>query len=164
MITATDNKKRWWFLAGCILACELTGILSAALSNTSNNPWFDSLVKPEWNPPDAVFGPVWTVLYLLMGISVWMVWFDTPDGKNKKPAIAVFILQLFCNFVWSILFFRMQSPFAALIDIVLLLALIITTMVLFARHSKIAAYLLIPYLLWVSFATVLNWKIWELNG
>jgi tryptophan-rich sensory protein len=163
MISTATDKRRWWLLALCILICEATGIISALLSNTSANPWFDSLAKPSWNPPDSVFGPVWTTLYLLMGIALWVVWFDKPDGKKKGPAIVVFALQLVCNFLWSIFFFRLQSPFLALIDIVILDVLIVMTMVLFARHSKIAAYLLIPYLMWVLFATYLNWTIWSMN-
>lgn len=164
MISATTDRRRWWLLALCIIICELTGIISALLSNTSDNPWFDTIAKPSWNPPDAVFGPVWTTLYLLMGIALWVVWFDKPDGKSKAPAITVFAVQLLLNFLWSIIFFRMQSISGALIDIIILDVLIVVTMVLFSRHSKIAAYLLIPYLMWVLFATYLNFTIWQLNS
>lgn len=164
MITATTDKRRWWLLVLCIVICEVTGIISGLLSNTRDNPWFDTIAKPSWNPPDAVFGPVWTLLYLLMGIALWVVWFDKPDGKSKTPAITVFAVQLLLNFLWSIIFFRMQSIFGALIDIILLDVLIVVTMVLFSRHSKIAAYLLVPYLLWVLFATYLNFTIWQLNS
>lgn len=163
MISTSTDKRRWWLLGACILFCELTGFISSLISNTRDNAWFDSLAKPEWNPPGFVFGPVWTLLYLLMGVALWTVWFDKPDGKSKAPAITVFVLQLLCNFLWSIFFFRMQSPFAALVDIMVLIVLIIATMLLFARHSKIAAYLLIPYLLWVLFAAMLNWSIWQMN-
>lgn len=158
------DKQRWIWLGVFIIACELTGFLSSLVSNTRNNAWYDALVKPSWNPPDFVFGPVWVMLYFLMGIALWVVVFDKPDGKNKAPAVVLFVLQLFFNFLWSVAFFRMQSPFGALLDILVLLLLIIMTMVLFARHSKIAAYMLIPYLLWVTFAAVLNFEIWRLNG
>lgn len=163
MISVVRDKRRWWLLGACVLFCELTGVISALLSNTQNNVWFDSLVKPSWNPPGNVFAPVWTSLYLLMGIALWLVWFDKPDGKSKTPAVTVFAIQLFCNFLWSILFFRMQSPILAFIDISVMIVLIATTIILFARHSKIAAYLLIPYLMWVLFAAYLNWTIWMLN-
>jgi tryptophan-rich sensory protein len=160
---AAGPPSRWLGLAIAILVCEGVGILSALLSNTRDNPWFDQLIKPSWNPPDAVFGPVWTILYLLMGISAWAVWYDTYVGISKRPAKVVFVLQLIANFFWSILFFRFQSPLAALIDILILLFLIVSTMILFQKHSKIATNLLIPYLLWVLFATALNFEIWRLN-
>lgn len=161
---AATSSSKWVGLAVAIITCELTGIISGLLGNARDNAWFDALAKPSWNPPDAVFGPVWTILYLLMGISIWTVWYDKYVGISKRPAIVVFVLQLALNFVWSIIFFRFQSPFVALIDILLLLFMIISTMILFARHSKIASNLLIPYLLWVTFATALNFQIWWLNG
>ncbi|MBL0049150.1 MAG: tryptophan-rich sensory protein [Bacteroidetes bacterium] len=146
-----------------ILLCESVGILSALLSNAGNNAWFDALNKPSWNPPPYLFAPVWTILYLMMGISLWLIWKNKVAEVNKRKQYFIFGIQLFLNFSWSIIFFRMHNPLLALMDIILMLALIIATTVSFARYSKPAAWLLVPYLAWVSFATFLNYSIWILN-
>ncbi|HSY60529.1 MAG TPA: TspO/MBR family protein [Cytophaga sp.] len=159
----TLQKLNIWKLIISIAICELTGIVSSILSNAIMNPWFNNLVKPSWNPPSSVFGPVWTVLYVLMGISLWLVWKSNKPTNEKEIAVTFFILQLFLNFWWSLLFFKFHLPALALVDILLLLVLIVITMLHFFRVSKIATYVLIPYVLWVAFATVLNYSIWTLN-
>ncbi|OYU54010.1 MAG: TspO protein [Chitinophagaceae bacterium BSSC1] len=146
-----------------ILLCESVGIISGLLAGVANNPWFDALLKPSWNPPGYLFGPVWTVLYLLMGISAWLVWKSLFPINMKTKALMYFSIQLFLNFWWSILFFNFHSSLLALIDIVLMLFFICLTIFEFSKISKLAAWLLLPYLLWVSFATVLNGTIWYLN-
>ena len=119
--------------------------------------WYNTLSKPIFTPPAWVFGPAWTILYLLMGIAFYLIW---QKGKISK----LFLAQLTANFLWSFLFFGLHSPTLALIDIAILLALILLTMREFYSLSKPAFYLLIPYLLWVSFATLLNGAIVFLNG
>ena len=146
-----------------ILICELTGVISGLLSNNGINTWFKTLNKPTWNPPAYLFGPVWAILYLLMAISLWLVWKRFTPQKQKLSAIIIFATQLFLNFWWSILFFKLQSPFLAFIDILFMLVFILITIYKFSAISKIAAWLLIPYFLWVSFATFLNYTIWILN-
>jgi benzodiazapine receptor len=157
------QKSDVWKLIIAIGICELTGIVSSLFSNPHMNPWFDGLEKPSWNPPSNVFGPVWTVLYLLMGVSLWLVWKSNTAINKKEIAISFFIIQLFLNFWWSLLFFRFHSPGSAFADIVLLLVFIIITMIHFFPISKFSAYILIPYALWVSFASALNYSIWILN-
>lgn len=146
-----------------ILICESVGILSAILSNAGNNAWFDALNKPSWNPPSYLFAPVWTILYLMMGISLGLIWKNKAAEINKRKLYIIFGGQLFFNFSWSIIFFRLHNPLLALMDIILMLVLILLTIVSFARYSKPAAWLLVPYLAWVSFATLLNYSIWSLN-
>lgn len=159
----TIQKLSIWKLIIAIAICEFTGIMSSVLSSALMNPWFSSLNKPSWNPPSNVFGPVWTVLYLLMGISLWLVWKSTKPTNEKEIAITFFIIQLFLNFWWSLLFFKFHSPALALVDIILLLILIVVTIIHFFPISKVASYVLIPYVLWVAFATILNYSIWILN-
>ena len=146
-----------------ILICEATGIFSAILSGPANNSWFDSLVKPEWNPPGYLFGPVWTVLYLLMGVSLGIIWCYKTNESNKKNAYSLFAFQLFLNFWWSIIFFNFHSPAFAFLTIVVMLMAILFTIISFSRFSKLAAWLLVPYIAWVSFASFLNLTIWNLN-
>ena len=146
-----------------ILLCELIGVASALLSNIKDSSWFENLNKPSWNPPAYLFGPVWTLLYLCMGISLWLIWKSDHANLTKRKAILTFCIQLSFNFFWSILFFRFQNPFAAFILILLLLSAIILTMNFFYSISKKAMWLLVPYLLWVCFATILNYFIWKLN-
>lgn len=147
-----------------ILACEVIGFTSGLIGSAGMNVWFDNLQKPSWNPPNYLFGPVWTFLYALMGIALWLIWKNERPESNKRSAYTVFALQLFLNFCWSIIFFRFHAPFFALIEILLLLAMILLTAYHFAKISKTAAYLLIPYVLWVSFASFLNYTLWSLNN
>ena len=124
--------------------------------------WHAELAKPDWNPPNWVFGPVWTALYLMMAIAVWLVWHDR-GWSGARLAITLFLFQLVLNACWSWLFFGMHRPDLALVDIALLWLAIAATIGQFWQISRIAAYLLLPYLLWVTFATALNFSIWRLN-
>jgi tryptophan-rich sensory protein len=145
----------------CVVVCELAGIIGSFFTISAIPVWYATLQKPFLNPPGWVFGPVWTTLYLLMGISLWLIW--KSDSKEKKKAIWLFLLQLVLNAIWSPLFFGARSIGEALAVIVLLWAAIVLTILVFTKISKVAAYLLIPYILWVSFATYLNFALWVLN-
>ena len=124
--------------------------------------WYAKLAKPDWTPPSWLFGPVWSLLYLMMAVAAWLVWRRGELSRNKLPLI-VFFIQLALNTLWSVLFFGLQQPGYAAIEIVALLLAIGATAILFARRSPLAAALLVPYLLWVSFATALNIAIWSMN-
>jgi len=124
--------------------------------------WYASLNKPAWTPPDRVFGPVWSVLYLLMAISLWLVWQAGPPSGRGWP-ITIFAAQLLLNAAWTSLFFVLQSPLAAFVDISLLWIAIVATVAAFGRVKPLAATLLMPYLLWVSLAWTLNLAIWRMN-
>ena len=150
-------------LACSILICQSIGIVSGLLSANANNAWFNTVVKPSWNPPSYLFAPVWTVLYLLMGIALWLVWKLPINSLAKTKALYIFALQLFFNFWWTILFFTLHSPFLALIDIFLLLFTLTITIYSFAPLSRTASWLLVPYIAWVTFATILNYTIWSMN-
>ena len=150
-------------LLAAVLVCELVGIVSGLLANASGNDWFNSLQKPSWNPPAYLFGPVWTFLYLLMGISFWLVWISEADKIAKRAAMLAFVVQLVPNFFWSILFFGFQSPLLGFVDIILMVYTISITIYHFTGISKTASWLMVPYLLWVCFATVLNFTILILN-
>ena len=152
-----------WKLIFAILICEGTGITSGLIANTGMNPWFETLNKPSWNPPAYLFAPVWTMLYLLMGISLWLIWKSNTPAPQKINLIILFSLQLFLNFWWSIIFFKFHSHALALLNIILMLILILLTIINFSKFSKAAAWLLVPYIAWVSFATILNYTIWSLN-
>ncbi len=149
-------------LVACIIICEATGIVSAVLAGSFDTPWFLNLAKPSWFPPPAVFGPVWTTLYMLMGIALWLVW--KQNNSQNKTAELIFAAQLFLNFWWSIIFFRFHAPGAAYADIVLMIVLVVLTMIKFSRISKSAAWLLVPYLAWITFASFLNLAIWMMNA
>ncbi|MDZ7859431.1 MAG: TspO/MBR family protein [Candidatus Krumholzibacteriota bacterium] len=125
--------------------------------------WYASLVKPSWNPPGAVFAPVWTVLYILMGVAAWLVW--KKEGFSRaKAALVLFISQLVLNAIWSYLFFGAQQPMWAFFEIVLLWIFIVMTMVSFWRVRPAAGALFIPYVCWVGFALILNLQLWRLNS
>ena len=148
---------------------ELAGIIGSVFTISAIPNWYAGLVKPALNPPAWVFGPAWTTLYALMGIAAFLIWSSyakASEGQAKrqiKIALGVFGIQLFLNAIWSIIFFGLHSPGWALVDIVLLWLAIVWTMVVFYKISRPAAYLLVPYLLWVSFASYLNYAIWVLN-
>ena len=146
-----------------IVVCELAGIIGSVFTTPSIASWYSTLIKPALNPPSWVFGPVWTTLFVLMGISVFLIWKKGLDRKDVKIALIVFIGQLVLNTLWSIIFFGLHSPGGALIEIVFLWLAILTTIVAFKKISKPAMWLLLPYILWVSFAMYLNFAIWTLN-
>ena len=137
----------------------LSGYLTA---NEINDDWFVNLIKPPFNPPNYLFGPVWTTLYLMMGVSLFMIMKSSKIGF-RTDAILAFGMQLFLNFWWSIFFFRFQRPDVALVEIVMLWFSILFMLFSFYKVKPLAAYLQIPYLLWVSFAFMLNASFWWLN-
>lgn len=132
-------------------------------SNFMPGEWYASLAKPSWNPPSSVFAPVWTTLYVLMGIAAWLVWRE--DGfSGARFALSLFIVQLVLNSLWSYLFFGLQRPAFAFVEIIVLWCAILATLVSFWRIRPGAGALLIPYLCWVSFASALNYQLWRLNA
>ena len=146
-----------------VIGCELVGILATPFTLSAIPTWYSTLNKPSFSPPNWVFGPVWTALYFLMGVSVYLVWEKGLKTKQVKEALFYFLAQLFLNFIWSILFFGLRSPILGLVHILVLWVLILITTLKFYKLSKPASYLLIPYLLWVSFAAILNFSIVLLN-
>lgn len=124
--------------------------------------WYEALDKPSWTPPNAVFGPVWTALYLMMAVAAWLVW-RKAGFAGASAALTLFVVQLALNALWSYLFFGLHRPDLALIDILLLWLVILATLLLFWRIQPLAGALLVPYLLWVTYATALNFQIWRLN-
>lgn len=147
-----------------ILLCLAVGFIGSIFTVASIPTWYASLNKPFFSPPNFIFGPVWTILYILMGISLHLVWSNDIHKKAVKKAVIFFFLQLFLNFTWSIIFFGLRSPILALLNIIILWIVIIMTMKYFKPISKNAFILLIPYILWVSFATILNLAIVILNN
>lgn len=156
-------KKKIVYIAISVAICLLIGYLSSFATQSSVNGWYVALQKPSFNPPNEVFAPVWSILYVLMGISAGIVWSKGFHHIWVKTALYHFGFQLLFNALWSIVFFGLKSPSWALLVILGLLSLIMLTIRWFKVVSKVAAYLLIPYLLWVFFAALLNYKIWELN-
>lgn len=146
-----------------VIVCLCIGFFSSIATQSSIDTWYEVLKKPIFNPPNWIFGPVWTLLYILMGIAAGLVWSKGFHHKWVQTALYHFIFQLLFNGLWSIVFFGYKSPGFALIIILLLLVLIILTIKWFKVVSKTAAYLMYPYLIWVIFATVLNFSIWQLN-
>ncbi|HEX9902010.1 MAG TPA: TspO/MBR family protein [Acidobacteriota bacterium] len=147
-----------------ILICQGAGFLGSLATTPSIATWYKTLVKPTFNPPNAVFGPVWITLYLMMSISLFLVWRQWGAAKGVKPALIIFFVQLALNTLWSILFFGLHQPGWAFLEIVILWLFILLTLLLFWRLSRVAGLLLLPYLLWVSFASALNFAIWRLNA
>ncbi|MFZ2189526.1 MAG: TspO/MBR family protein [Candidatus Magasanikiibacteriota bacterium] len=144
---------------------QLAGLFGSIANITSLDTWYKVLIKPVFNPPGWIFGPVWTLLFILMGIALYLVW-DNKGIFNKHKvdqAIKIFLLQIILNITWSWLFFGARSQLLALLEIVVLWVVILWNMVVFYKLNKTAGYLLLPYLLWVSFASVLNFSLWWLN-
>jgi benzodiazapine receptor len=150
-------------LFSSIIICQLAGIIGSIFTTPAIPTWYANINKPTFRPPNWVFAPVWTTLYLLMGIALFLVLRKGLNEKGIKIAVAVFALQLVLNALWSYLFFGLESPFAAFIEIIFLWAAILISIILFFRISPVAGALLIPYIIWVSFASVLNFAIWRLN-
>lgn len=142
--------------------CLAAGAFGALFTSGSVRDWYPMIRKPSWNPPSWVFGPVWTILYLMMAAAAWRVW-RRRDGADIKSALILFTLQLILNAAWSPLFFGLKSPLAGLLDILPLWAAIFTTLIFFWRISPAAGWLMVPYWLWVSIAAALNFAIWREN-
>jgi tryptophan-rich sensory protein len=141
-----------------------TGALAGYFTASGVDTWYRTIEKPAWNPPDAVFAPVWTTLYILMGIAFYLVWKSNAAPELKRRATVMWIVQLVLNAAWSFLFFNRHAIGLALIEIIILWLAILLTIILFARIRKVAAWLLVPYISWVSFATILTYTIWKLNA
>lgn len=146
-----------------VVGCELVGLLGTPLTVSAIPNWYSSLNKPFFAPPNWIFGPVWTLLYFFMGVSFYLIWKQGWQKKKVKIAGMYFLSQLALNFVWSPIFFGLRSPLLGLIVIAAMWILIVMTMKKFYPLTRLASYLLIPYLLWVSFATLLNASILILN-
>lgn len=151
--------KKVWKLFISILLPFVASAIGGFFTVSSVSSWYVTLVKPSFNPPSWIFGPVWSILYLLMGISLYLVWVKKEDLK----VFLIFGTQLFLNVLWSILFFGLQAPLFAFVEIILLWIAILVTIIYFYKLNKVSAYLLVPYILWVSFAAVLNFAIFILN-
>jgi tryptophan-rich sensory protein len=156
-------KIDYFKLIVSIIACQAAGLIGSIFTTSSVREWYPELTKPGFTPPGWLFAPVWTTLYLLMGIALYLVWSKGLKSRLSKQAVTVFVIQLVLNSLWSILFFGLKSPAYAFLEIILLWLAIIMSIFYFYRISRTAAYLLIPYILWVSFAGVLNLFIVLLN-
>jgi len=150
-------------LAGFVILCLAASALGAAVTVSATGSWYDELAKASWNPPPWVFGPVWTVLYVMMGVATWLVWRQGASAARRR-AMSVFAIQLTLNVLWSYLFFGFHLPLAALIEMGVLWLAIAVTLRAFARLSAPAGWLLVPYLAWVTYALSLNGAIVVLNG
>jgi tryptophan-rich sensory protein len=133
-----------------------------ALASRDAANFYAALSLPAWAPPASVFGPVWSVLYLMMAIALWRAWGAAPEGRRAAP-VGLYLVQLLANTLWSWLFFAWHRGGSGLVDIVVLWVLIVATIVVFRRHDRLAAWLMVPYLAWVSFATTLNLAVWQAN-
>jgi translocator protein len=140
------------------------GFTSGFFTITGVGSWYQTIQRPSWNPPNWIFGPVWTTLYIIMGVALFLIWKADVDIKIKNQAILLFTIQLVLNFFWSFIFFNQQQPGWAFAEIVVLWIFILLTIFAFAKINKTAAWLLVPYISWVSFASILNYTIWRLNS
>jgi len=149
---------------GLVAWLAATGVAAFAggMASRRAGDFYAQLVRPEWAPPGDIFGPVWTVLYVLMAVAAWLVWRIGGFG-HARSALTLFLVQLVVNALWSWLFFAWQMGAAALADIALMSVLVVATIAAFWRHSRLAAALLLPYLAWISFAAMLNLRLWQTN-
>ncbi len=163
-----DKEKwhqKWW--GGAIIAIvvsEIPGIIVSIFTVSAISTWYATLAKPAFNPPNWIFGPVWTTLYFLMGVAAFLVWRRGLERKEVKIALGIFIAQLTLNAFWSIIFFGLRNPGVAFLEIIILWLAILATILFFYKISRPAAWLLFPYILWVSFAGYLNYSIWQLQN
>jgi tryptophan-rich sensory protein len=155
-----QSASQWIGLAVAVAACFAAAGIGSLYTTPAIPGWYAALEKPAWTPPNRLFGPVWTLLYLMMAVAVWLVW---RERGFAGVAITIFAVQLTLNALWSIIFFGWQRPGLALVEIFFLWAAIFATMLTFWRISHAAGWLMWPYLLWVTFAGFLNLSIWKLN-
>jgi len=148
----------------CIIISELVGGLGVIFTTPAIQGWYLTIEKPAFNPPNWIFGPVWIFLFFLMGVSFYLVLEKDLKNKEVKRGLWLFVFQFVLNVLWSFLFFYLKNPFYAFLEIMVFWLAIITTVIQFQKIDKRAAYLFLPYLFWVTFATALNFSIWQLNG
>jgi len=156
------NLKPWLPLGLFLLLAFAAAAIGGLATANSVNTWYPTLQKPDWSPPNAVFGPVWTLLYVLMAVATWRVWRNGDDRAARRTA-SLYSAQLTLNALWSILFFGLRQPGAALVEIIVLWAVLIVILVRYWRRDRLAAALWTPYVAWVTFAAALNAAIWSLN-
>jgi len=156
------KRRNFVKLVSAILVCQVAGLIGSVFTTSSVNDWYTTIQKPVFNPPNWVFAPVWSILFLMMGISLYLILIKRLDRKVKLGLI-LFGIQLFLNILWSFFFFGLKNPLFGFIDIIILWLFILLTMYQFWKIDKRSSYLLLPYLLWVTFAAVLNFYIWKLN-
>lgn len=158
----SSSPHEWFVLAVFVLLCFAAARVGSFLTTPALDGWYAALRKPSWNPPNWIFGPVWSVLYLSMAIAAWLVWRRCEWSKASLP-LSLFALQLVLNVVWSGLFFALKNPKAAFVEILLLWGAILATLIAFWRVTSLAGWLLVPYFGWVAYAAVLNFSIWQMN-
>lgn len=159
------NKRELLALLGFVVLCFAAAGFGALFTTPQTAPggWYSQIQKPSWTPPSWLFGPVWTALYLMMAVAAWWVW-RQGGWAAQRGALSLFLVQLVLNAAWSWLFFGLRSPSLGMGGIVLLWVAILLTILAFFRVSPLAGWLMVPYLLWVSYASALNFTIWRLNG
>ena len=157
-----SRTRQMTVLATFVVLCFGVAALGSLATYPRIDDWYAALAKPSWRPPNWVFGPVWTALYLAMAVAAWLVWREKGWAGGRVP-LALFGVQLALNAAWSWLFFALRSPGLGLVDILLLWIAIAATLIVFWRRSIIAGLLFVPYLAWVTFAAALNYAIWQLN-
>jgi translocator protein len=156
-----DNQ--WVVLGGFCVASFVAAAIGGTATGGAVQDWYPTLAKPSWNPPAWLFGPVWTLLYIAMAVAAWLVW-RRVGWDGARLALLMFFIQLTLNAVWSVVFFGLRNPGAAFAEIVVLWVAIVVTALLFWKVTPAAGWLFLPYLVWVSFATALNFAIWRLNS
>ncbi len=165
-ITQPTNPRARKGLLAAVLFVALSlavGAIGGFATASSVTSWYLTLNKPSFNPPSAVFAPVWTTLYILMALAAWRVWRSPAADDSRRRALILYGVQLALNLGWSLIFFGLRRPDLAMIEIVVMLAAILATTAAFARIDRPAAWMMAPYVAWVSFASVLNFAIWRLN-
>lgn len=146
-----------------LLVCLAAGFIGSLATNKSIPTWYAGLKKPSFSPPNAIFGPVWTVLFILMAVAAFLAWRKGIETEPVKLALIIFGAQLILNILWSVFFFGLRMPALAFAEIIVLWIFILATILIFRKASVVAAWLMVPYILWVSFAAVLNYTLWRLN-
>ena len=157
-----ENATQWIALVIAVVVCFAAAGIGSLYTTPAIPVWYASLQKPAWTPPAWAFGPVWTLLYMMMAVAVWLVWRER-GFAGARLALTLFGVQLVLNALWSVLFFGRRNPGAALVEMAFLWAAIFATMSAFWQIRQAAGWLFVPYLWWVTFAALLNYKIWRLN-
>jgi tryptophan-rich sensory protein len=155
-------RIRYFRFIVSLVICQLAGFIGGAFTAPAITGWYAALEKPSFSPPNWIFSPVWIILFLLMGVTLYILW-QNMQKTEAKIAMVFFIIQLALNILWSALFFGLKWPMVAFFEIIVLWVFILLTMIKSSRVSKTTVYLLLPYILWVNFAAVLNFFLWRLN-